>query len=255
MSLFHTNKLSLSIGGKQVCDCLDLNIEPGQCWAILGRNGIGKTTLLHTLARLRQPDSGEIILDGLNIKQLTHHRIAQQLGVLFQQQEDAFPSTVLETALIGRHPFLKTWQWESEQDYNIAIQALTQLQLQQLTERQVNTLSGGERQRLALATLLTQQPSLLLLDEPTNHLDIHQQMSVLKHLKNWSHKDKRGIIMTLHDVNLAMRFCTHTLLLFGHGEVETGTIEETLTEQNLERLYLHPLKKVTGEWGQAYLPR
>lgn len=255
MSLLQTKSLSLSIGGKQVCDALEFKIENGQRWAMLGRNGIGKTTLLHTLARLRPTDGGEVLINGQHTKHLPQQQIARYIGVLFQKQEDAFPSTVLETTLIGRHPYLNAWQWESAQDHTIALTALKQLKLDHLTQRQVSTLSGGERQRLALATLLTQQPKLLLLDEPTNHLDIHQQISVLEQLKTWSEQQEQALLMTLHDLNLAWRFCSHALLLFGHGEVVSGTIDDVLTEQNLERLYLHPIQKVVGEWGQTYLPR
>lgn len=255
MRLLQTKGLSLNIGGKQVCNALEFMIEPGQRWAMLGRNGIGKTTLLHALAQLHPADNGVVLIGDQQSKQLSKQRIAQHMGILFQKQEDAFPSTVLETALIGRHPYLGAWQWESAQDQKIALDALTQLQLDPLVEREVSTLSGGERQRLALATLLTQQPKLLLLDEPTNHLDIHQQISVLEQLKTWSKEHTRGLMMTLHDLNLAWRFCSHALLLFGHGEVISGTIDEVLTEENLERLYLHPIQKIEGEWGQTYLPR
>ncbi len=254
MSLLEADGLSLSIGGKQVCKALEFSIESGQCWAMLGRNGVGKTTLLHTLAQLRPTYSGKITLNGIKSDQLSKHDIAQQLGVLFQQQEDAFPATVLETTLIGRHPYLKAWQWESAHDHDIALTALKQVKLDHLLERQVSTLSGGERQRLALATLLTQQPKLLLLDEPTNHLDLHQQIHVLEQLKTWADQQQRALLMTLHDINLAWRFCSHALMLFGHGEVVCGTIDGVLTEQNLERLYLHPIQKVAGKWGQAYLP-
>jgi iron complex transport system ATP-binding protein len=254
MSLLRTDRLNVSIAGKNVCSALDLEVCAGERWAVLGRNGIGKTTLLHTLAVLRPADSGEIFLHGQNSKHLHARQIAQTIGLLFQQQEDTFPGTVLETALIGRHPHLGAWQWESDEDHEIALAALKALQLEQLTERRIDTLSGGERQRLALATLLAQQAKLLLLDEPTNHLDIHQQISVLEQLNKWSQEREHTVIMTLHDVNLALRFCSHALLLMGHGEVIAGKVNEVVTEANLERLYLHPLHKLAGEWGQAYLP-
>ncbi|ALP52355.1 ABC transporter [Candidatus Tenderia electrophaga] len=254
MSLLTTQQLDLTIGGKQVCTGLDLAIEPGQRWALLGRNGVGKTTLLHCLAGLRRGDGGTITLAGDNLARLSPSLIARRLGVLFQRQEDAFPATVMETALIGRHPYLKSWQWETQQDEQLALDALQQLQIDHLAQRQVDTLSGGERQRLALATLLTQRPKLLLLDEPSNHLDIHQQVKVLELLNQWSAQAERACLMTLHDINLAARYCSHAVLLFGHGEVVSGTIEATLTEHNLERLYLHAMRKLTGDWGQAFLP-
>lgn len=254
MSLLQTRALDLAIGGKQVCRQLDLEIEAGQCWALLGRNGIGKTTLLHCLAGLRPPDAGSCLLDDQETRRLSPNTLARRLGILFQQQQDTFAGTVMESALIGRHPFLGRWQWESSQDRQLALEALQRLQIDHLAERQVTTLSGGERQRLALATLLTQQPALLLLDEPCNHLDIHQQINVLTLLQRWHQRPGHAVLMTMHDVNLATRFCSHALLLYGHGEVLAGPIETTLTEEHLERLYLHRLRRIEGDWGRAFLP-
>jgi len=259
MPLLNVESLQLSIADTQVCQSLSFEVEAGQRWAMLGRNGIGKSTLLHTIAGLRNNSKlhshGSIELAGENIERLKTQHIAQQVGILFQQQEDAFNNTVLETALIGRHPYLHPWQWESEEDQKKARQALEQMSLAEMAQRTTNTLSGGERQRLALATLLTQTPKLILLDEPTNHLDIHHQIRVLDLLSEWALKEERALIMTLHDVNLALRYCDHAVLLFGKGETIAGSAKDVLTRENLERLYMHPLNKLDGEWGQAYLPR
>src|SRR5690606_11717610 len=126
-----------------------------------------------------------------------------------------FPSTVFETALIGRHPHLAAWQMETESDFAIARQSLNKTDMAHLAEQDVNTLSGGERQRLSLATLLTQQPQIYLLDEPTNHLDLHYQISLLQTLTDSVASTESGLIMTLHDVNLAARFCDKLILFFG----------------------------------------
>jgi len=254
MSLLKSHQLAVRIADQQVCHGLDLEIQPSQRWALLGRNGIGKTTLLQTLAGLRSPESGALQLNGQPITQLSRQQIARQLGILFQHQDDPFPSSVLETCLIGRHPHIGRWGWESANDEEIARRTLAQVGLQTLAERQVTSLSGGERQRLAVATLLCQQTDLLLMDEPTNHLDIHQQIVVLDLLKAWAETEQRGLIMTLHDLNLTQRYCSHALLLLGNGEVVKGELEEVMTEENLERLYLHPIRKVAGPWGQAFLP-
>ncbi len=254
-ALLSTTALDVTIGQQPICHALELEIKAGERWAMLGRNGVGKSTLLHTLAGLRPALAGEIALQGEPLKQLKPPQIAQRLGLLFQQQDDSFPSSVMETTLIGRHPYLKPWQWESKIDQEKALAALQQLQLEPLAERITTSLSGGERQRLAIATLLTQEPALMLLDEPTNHLDIHHQIAVLNQLQQWSQQGNRALLMTLHDINLALRYCDHAMLLLGDGEVITGTTEEVLTRANLERLYLHPLFSISGEWGQAYLPR
>ncbi len=255
MALLNVNGLDLHIGETHVCQQLSFSVETGQRWAVLGCNGIGKSTLLLTMAGLRETDKSVIQLEDQDLCDIKPQQIAQTLGILFQKQDDTFDSTVLETALIGRHPFLKAWQWESAEDHDLAMQALKSVSLEHLAQRSIQTLSGGERQRLAVATILTQSPKLTLLDEPTNHLDIHHQISVLNLLQKWSQQNDRALMMTLHDVNLALRYCDHAILLFGEGETLAGPTNEILTQENLEKLYLHPLNRVGGDWGQAYLPR
>jgi len=254
--LLRTEELTVEIGGKTVCEKLDVTINPGQRWGLLGINGVGKTTLLHTLAGLRAPAQGNIKLGETLLKELPRLRIAQHIGVLLQDDNDAFPGTVLETVLTGRHPWLGQWQWESEEDRALAMAALSDVGLEGFEQRQVNTLSGGERRRLALATLFTQNPKLFLLDEPTNHLDPHYQIGLLDLLDQrvTDVANGRASLMILHDINLATRFCDHLMLLFGEGETLCGPAGEVLNIENLTRLYGHPVIAVDGPKGTVYLP-
>jgi ABC-type transport system involved in cytochrome c biogenesis ATPase subunit len=146
-----TRDLQVHVGTVRVCDAASLRFEPGSCWAILGVNGAGKTTLLHTLAGLRPPQAGEIRLDDRPLVELERRAIARRLGLMPQDTPDPFPATVLETALLGRHPWLSRWQWESADDEALARQALAELGLAPLADRLVTTLSGGERRRRARA--------------------------------------------------------------------------------------------------------
>ncbi|MDH5472077.1 MAG: ABC transporter ATP-binding protein [Gammaproteobacteria bacterium] len=253
MSLLQANRLTIRIDSTRVCTDLNLTIEPGQIWGVLGRNGIGKTTLLHTLAGLRQPDSGELIIADNNIHNMSRKQIAQKIGLLLQHHEDAFPSTILETVLIGRHPYISQWQWESQQDHDIAMTALNQVDLHNLAHRQINQLSGGERQRVAIATLLTQNPELLLLDEPNSHLDLNYQISILDHICQHAKQHHHAVIMSLHDINLAARFCDHVLLLTGDGKQQHGLTSEILQEQLLEETYQHPISLIQTDRRKIYI--
>lgn len=252
--MLSTQQLTVDIGGKRVCSALELALQPGQRWGLLGINGVGKTTLLHTLAGLRPATSGEILWDGAPITSLPPRRRAQALGVLFQAEDDAFPGTVLETVLMGRHPWLGRWQWEGEDDRTRAHTALDQVGLSGFEGRPLDTLSGGERRRVELATLLTQAPQLYLLDEPSNHLDPHHQMALLGLLARRVTEHGKALLMTLHDINLATRFCDHLLLLFGDGEWRGGPVAEVLDSATLSRLYGHPMLAVDGPRGPVYLP-
>ncbi|VAW73093.1 hypothetical protein MNBD_GAMMA15-2282 [hydrothermal vent metagenome] len=253
--LLQASNVDISIGGKRVARTLNLDIEPGQCWCILGLNGTGKTTLLHTLAGLLTPDSGSIQLDGKPIQTLPRKRVAQQLGVLFQTQEDSFPATVMETVLQGRHPHLRGWQWETTEDRDIARDALTQVDLDEFSERDVLTLSGGERQRVAIAALLAQQTRLLLLDEPTNHLDLHHRIQLLQRLRDHCRQSGAAMMMVLHDINLAARFCDHVLLMSDGAKIHLGHKDEVLQTATLETAFSHPLSVVETAYGQAWLPK
>lgn len=255
MPLLETGKLRVAIGNTRVCDALDLAIGTGERWCILGRNGTGKTTLLHTLAGLRLPLAGDIKLDRRSLQQLPRKAIAQRIGLLFQEHTDAFPANVIETVLSGRHPWMGPLQWEGEQDFAIARAALQAVELDDMEQRIVTTLSGGERRRLGIACLLTQNPQLQLLDEPTNHLDIHHQISMLELLQRQALQDNKALVFVMHDINLATRYCNRFLLLYGDGETATGTAGEVLTHSHLERLYQHPLQAVQGPHGTLWLPQ
>jgi len=254
MSLLTAQHLDVSIAGLRVCGHFNLDIEPGEAWAILGRNGVGKTTLLHTLAGLRAPAGGTVAFRGTPLARLSRRRIAQGMAILFQEHDDSFPASVLETALVGRHPHLGPWQWEGTEDIHIARQALREMGIADMEARWVSTLSGGERRRLEIAAVLTQSPALMLLDEPTNHLDLHHQIAVLDTLARRRQRDDSALVMTLHDINLAARYCDRLLLLFGDGEVLWGPADEVLTEDNLARLYRHPIRVVKEAGRRLYYP-
>ena len=255
MHLLEASRLDVHIGTVSVCRQLDLHIDTGQRWCILGRNGSGKTTLLHTLAGLRKPDNGSLAAQGKSLQNLPRRTLAKFIGILLQDHVDAFPASVMETVLIGRHPYLGPLQWEGPDDMALAREALQAVGLEQLAERNVATLSGGERRRLGIATLPVQNPGLLLLDEPTNHLDIHHQVRMLDLLSQCSRSNNKAMLLVLHDLNLALRYCDHFLLLFGDGETLQGSASEVLTQAVLERLYGHPLQCLQAAHGPVWLPQ
>jgi iron complex transport system ATP-binding protein len=254
MTSLHVSNLSIQIGHKKICEKLNLQFHAGQIWGVLGRNGTGKTTLLHTLAGLRPAIEGDILLDEIKLSQLPRKSIAQKIGLLLQHTEDAFPTSVLETVVSGRHPHITNWQWESKQDYKLAMQSLEKVDMHGFAQRQINELSGGERQRVAIATLLTQNPDIFLLDEPNSHLDLHYQINTLHELCGLAHQQNRIIIMSLHDINLATRFCDHLLFLFDNTKILGGSVEELLNTDNLSELFQHPIKATQSDNGVIYIP-
>lgn len=253
MTTLATHELIIDIPGRDSGSPLGLHIRPGQIWGVLGPNGVGKTTLLHTLAGLRAPRSGQVLLDHKPQASLRRKQISRQVGLVFQDRQDGFPATVLETALIGRHPWLSAWQMESAGDIALAEQALGALDVIHLRDRLVNTLSGGERQRVAIATLMTQNPDVWLLDEPTNHLDLHHQVSAMQLLTRQA-GDGRAVFLCLHDLNLAARWCDHLLLMYPDGEACWGPAGTMLVPSALERLYGQRLITVEADGAPVFVP-
>jgi iron complex transport system ATP-binding protein len=243
--------LDIQVADRTLVRGLNIEVHRGSLTCVLGRNGAGKTLTLHSLCGLREA-RGEIVFDDRPLKRWPPKQLAQRLGLLTQLTEDPFPSTVLETALIGRHPHIDFWQWESDTDREVASSALRTVEMSSFAERDVSTLSGGERRRVAIATLLAQDPQLLVLDEPINHLDPHHQLSTL-HLLRSKAQEGRAVIMSLHDAGLAARFCDQALLLFGDGEWLSGPVDEVLTAEAISKLYGVKVREVRWEGGRTFV--
>lgn len=254
-TLLASHDLVIDVPGRADGSPLSLTVNPGQCWGILGPNGAGKSTLLQTLAGLRTVRSGHIEVQGRALRELSRANLARRLGLVFQTHHDGFPATVLETALIGRHPYLRPWDIETAEDYERARASLAAMDLADLEHRGVDTLSGGERQRLAIATVLTQDPNLLLLDEPTSQLDLHHQVAVLNRVREIVAQVERAAVLVLHDVNLAARYCDHLLLLYPDGQACWGPANTMLVPSALERLYNQSLSVGEVDGLPVFLPR
>lgn len=236
-------KLTVSVPGRTLVEYLGMDVVNGEFLAVLGQNGAGKSLTLHTLAGLRRAERGEVRLLGSSLEATQRREIARNLALLPQYSEDVFPATVFDTVLIGRHPHVGLLQWESREDRRIASEALREMDLASMAERDVGTLSGGERRRLAIAQTLTQTPAVYLLDEPTNHLDPQHQLDVLRIFRRQA-MSGATVIASLHDVNLAARFADRCLLLFGDGRWELGSTDSVLSARRLTELYSTPMEAI-----------
>jgi len=254
MTSLTCKSLDVSIGGNVICRQLDLELCSGQFWGLLGPNGIGKTTLLKCMAGLSPPDNGSILLEKQDIGTLPRRTVARLLGMLQQHTVYVFDASVIETALTGRHPHLGYWEREGGNDKQKALEAIKAVDLEGFESRSVTGLSGGEARRLAFASLMVQEPSILLLDEPTNHLDIKHQVRIMNRVEQQVLEEQRSALAALHDVNLAARYCSHILMLFGDGDWQAGPATEMLTRAKLEKLYQCPVETVQTTSGERFLP-
>ncbi len=247
-------RLALSIGPRTLVAALDFAAGPGECWAIVGPNGAGKTTLLRTLAALRRPDAGVVRYDGRDVGGMSRAAQARTRAFLAENSTDFFPATALDAALVGRHPHLAPWRWESDADVEAAQRALARFGVAALAQRDVATLSGGERRRVALAALIAQDARLLLLDEPSSHLDLGQQIAAFDALLDHAREAARTIVMVVHDLHLALRYADHAIAV-GNGRAHAGPAREILTAEVLGPLFGRPLVAVGDGTARALLPR
>jgi len=246
-------RLDVAVPDRPLVAALDAGFRPGEFVAILGRNGSGKTLTLHTLAGLRPPAGGRVLLDDKPLADWNRRRLARRLALLPQDSEDIFPATVFETALIGRHPHVGTLRLESAADRRLALDALAATGLADLREREVSSLSGGERRRLALSQVLAQAPGIFLLDEPLNHLDPHHQLAILELLRKLV-DDGACVLASLHDANLAKRYADRVLLLHGDGDWAFGDCAEMLTADHLGRLFGVGMETVGWRGHELFVP-
>jgi len=245
-------ELGVRAGNRELVRALSVEFRAGELLAILGRNGSGKTLTLHTLAGLKPPGAGSVRLGGTEVGALSRRQVALRLGLLPQDLEEAFVSTVMETVLIGRHPHLALWEWESAADERIARAALEAVEMGGFAARRTDTLSGGEQRRVAVAALLAQEVSTYLLDEPTNHLDPHHQLAVLSLFRRRADAGAT-VITTLHDPTLAARFADRVLLLFGDGRWVLGPVASALSARALSELYLTPMLEIGQDGRRVFV--
>ncbi|MSQ55876.1 MAG: ABC transporter ATP-binding protein [Betaproteobacteria bacterium] len=233
--------LDIAIGGRSLVGQLELDIAAGQCWALLGRNGAGKTSLLLALAGLRVQAAGTVALNGRGLAQHSRRELALRIGVLLQDESTDFGDSLLDYVLLGRYPHSRSAYARDPAAAAAATEWLGRLELLDHRGQPYRTLSGGERQRARIAQLLVQDPDVLLLDEPLNHLDLRHQVSVMQTLSGLAHEGK-AVMMALHEPNLAARYCDHSVLLYDSGRAGVGRSGEMLTQANLETLYRCPLE-------------
>lgn len=220
-------------GGGEVLKDVNFTLEQGQFLAILGNNGVGKSTLLKCLNKILKADSGELLLDGESILQMSNHQVSRRIAFVSQTVPNT-QMTVHDVVMLGRRPYMK-WGF-TEKDHQIVHSAMDRLNLEALRGRFLNQLSGGERQKVMLARALAQQPKLLLLDEPTSSLDIHNQYQVLEIVRELCHHDGLTAVVVIHDLNLALRFCDRFLLL-RQGQVYANGDYRILTPEALKAVY------------------
>lgn len=229
--------ISYKYDRKEVFSNISIHVEKGRFCALMGDNGSGKTTLLKCLARLYSPQSGEIILDGRNCKEYTSKQLAQKVSMVFQRSQTDADFTAQEIVLMGRNPYQKPLQIESEEDLRIVEECMRKTNTWQLKDSYPDEMSGGELQRVMIARALAQKTPVMLLDEPTSNLDIRHQFEIMDLLREICLQEEKTIVIVVHDLNLALQYCNQLILVHDGEIVHQGEVEEGLSEANVRKVF------------------
>ncbi|WP_020587486.1 ABC transporter ATP-binding protein [Desulfobacter curvatus] len=218
---------------KDVC----LTTEPGRVSGLLGPNASGKTTLFKCMNGILRPQSGRVCLSGKPVAGIHRKDLAQIMAVVPQQTGAIFSFTARQMVVMAKASGLAMWQRPSKADFSGAEKALDDIGVGGLAHRMFNDLSGGEKQMVFLARAMFQCPEVLLLDEPTAHLDFKNQHLILDMIRSVTKEKNLTTIITLHDPNLAARYCDDVVML-KNGEVcGHGPVREVFNEDTIESVY------------------
>lgn len=226
--------LDAGFGRRRVLTNINITVEPGQVVSIVGPNGAGKTTLLRCIGGLLTPQQGTVEVQGEDVGRLTPQRRARLIAYVPQAEPSRFPITVYDTVLLGRRPY---FGWRPRPgDLDAAAHAIRMVDLDDFAQRPMDELSGGERQRVAIARAIAQQPAALVLDEPTTYLDLHHQLLALETVTALARTRNTAIVMTMHDLNLAIRFSDRIVAL-SHGNIAASGPPNVLDQTLLREVY------------------
>lgn len=236
-SLVEVAEVRFGYEATPVLDGVSFSVSAGEVLGVIGPNSVGKTTLLRLLSRVLVPQSGTIRLAGRDLARLRRLEVARTVAVVPQDVALAFPFTVREFVLMGRHPHTRGRFFEGPEDLAVAEEALRTAGVAGLAEKFVHTLSGGERQRVLVARALAQQPTLLLLDEPNAHLDLHHQVELAWLIRRLNREEGTTVVLVSHDVNLAAELSDRLLLLAKGRVARLGRPEDVIETSLIEAVY------------------
>lgn len=229
--------LKLGYSGKTIIPEMNVQIPKGKITSIIGPNGCGKSTLLKGLARILPVQSGEVLLEGQNMKDLPTKEIARKLALLPQGPQAPAGLTVRELVGFGRYPYQKGFGALKEEDRKIIDWAMKETRVDTLADQAVDQLSGGQRQRAWIAMALAQDTPIILLDEPTTYLDMAHQLEILQLLEKLNRQQHKTIVLVIHDLNLAARFSDY-LVAMKDGQIRyEGNVEEIMTTEMLRNVF------------------
>ena len=231
--MIEINQLSINNKNSKLTSNLNITFKQGEFWAILGKNGTGKTTLLHTMAGLLKYNSGNIKIDNNELAGISPLNRAQNIALLSQIMETGLDCTVEQSITYGRYPWNK-FKLNAEIEKSLIETAINKMQLNDLRHKSIQEISGGELRKVEIATILAQNSGVLMLDEPLNHLDLSFRYVLMNLLKQLS--EKKLIIMVTHDIQYVKSYCSNVLFLLNNGQYIYGKTKNMMTKNNINKM-------------------
>ncbi len=244
--------LAVGYGHKKVLEDISFHADSGEIVALIGPNGSGKSTLIKTLCNILPKISGRILIDDRNVEEIDITDLAKLIAYVPQSANVAVYTSVIDMVLLGRRPYV-TWSYR-EKDIEYAVQAMERMKVDKYSDRNVSDLSGGQRQRAFIARCLAQCPSFYIFDEPTSALDLKHQMNTMISMSKIVHREGACMIIALHDINLALKYCDRVVILKDKGIYSTGTPLETITSESIRDVYGVDAKIADTPDGRYILP-
>lgn len=242
--ILKVRNVSFKYKSRQVLNGVNFEVDPGELLVILGPNGVGKTTLLRCLYSALRPEEGVIIIEDSDLSKMTRNMVARRLSYVPQRCETG-RLTVFDAILLGRKPYIE-WKVTSD-DIKKTDAVIKTLGLEELSLRFLDELSGGELQKVSIARALVQEPRVLLLDEPTSSLDLKNQQEILKTIRHIVSGHGTAAVMTLHDINSALRFADK-ILFMKDGKIFSAVERSKVSVDVIEKVYGLPvmMEEVNG---------
>lgn len=235
--LISTKGLTFAYNEEPVVKDVSLEFQAGEFTGIIGPNGSGKSTLLKLIGGILPSSPETVFFKNQELSSYRKKELAASIAWIPQEKQMAFSFKVIDIVLMGRHPYLSPLAFEGQDDYRIAEEAMKQTQVLEFAHRSFNEISGGEKQRVMIASAISQKAEVMLLDEPTSALDIKYQIEILSILRQLNEQENKSLILAMHDLHLASKFCKRLVLLKEGRVFCEGPPTEVLKKEILEEVY------------------
>lgn len=253
--ILNTERLSVGYGKRVVIDGIDISVNQGQIVTLIGPNGAGKSTILKTIAAQLSAISGTVFINGKNMQDIGNRELAQTMSIMMTNRIETELMSCYDVVKTGRYPYTGQLGILSNNDKKQIAEAMKMTAVEELSDVDFSCISDGQRQRVMLAKAICQEPDILILDEPTSFLDIHHKLELLSILKRLVSEKNIGVIMSMHELDLAQRISDHVICIADNKIDRFGTPEDVFTDEYIKRLYTVNSGSFYSGYGSVELER